>query len=316
MDVSIVIVSYNTRRLLDECIQSVRRQTSVSHEIIVVDNASSDDSCAMIRTKHPNVRLIENRENAGFAKANNQGFALAQGRYFFMLNPDTVILDHAIDQLVQFMDENRNVGICGPRNVSPDGTLQYSCDHFPSIWNTFCSYANLINRYPKSKIFGRQGMRYWDYGETREVSRVSGCALMISASLYKELGGLDERFFMYFEETDLCFRAIKAGNRVVYIPAAAIIHFGGESANKRPEEQPINRILYSHYLTSQYYFYLKNYGLFSMLAIRFLDLSYGAGLIVKNIFRTDKQTRKLRMAQGRALCTGAVAKKSPVPLQT
>jgi len=310
MDVSIVIVNYNTRRFLDECIQSIKRETSVSHEIIVVDNASTDDSCAMVRAKHPDVHLIENHENVGFAKANNQGFALAKGRYYFMLNPDTVVIEKAIDKLIAFMDANPDVGICGPKNIGPDGSLQYSCDHFPSIWNTFCSYANLANRYPKSKIFGRQGMRYWDYAASRDVERIMGCSLLTRASVFKSLGGLDERFFMYFEETDLCFRASKALNRIVFVSAATIIHFGGASAKNSSEEQPINRTLYSHYLTSQYYFYSKHYGLIPMLAIRCLDFCYGVGIIVKNIFRGDRHIKKLRIAKGKALCVGASAMKT------
>src|SRR5208337_1918906 len=155
MDVSVVIVSYNTCRILDECIVSIKRVTTCPYEIIVVDNASADDSCGMLREKHPDVTLIENSENAGFARANNQGFAIAQGKYFFMLNSDTVILDHAIDKLVGFMERSPDVGICGPRNIGRDGKLQYNCDHFPSLWNTFCYYTNLGHLFPKSRLFNR-----------------------------------------------------------------------------------------------------------------------------------------------------------------
>jgi hypothetical protein len=311
MDVSIVIVSFNTSRLLDECIASIKQETRCPHEIIVVDNASTDDSCRMMEEKYPEVRLIENSENAGFARANSQGFAAAGGRYFFMLNSDTLILDGAIDKLIDFMDRHPDVGICGPRNAGRDGKLQYSCDHFPSIWNSFCSYSNLANRYPAVPLFRRSRMQYWDYSETRDVEKIMGCSLLIRAELYKRLGGLDDNYFMYFEETDLCFRAIKSGCRIVYVPTASIIHYGGESSKTESGQAVIDKTVYSYFLASQYYFYRKNYGYFPMLAMRCLDFGYGLALIVKNAFRSDKDSKKLRLAKGQALCDGALAAKHP-----
>ncbi|SPD73163.1 putative glycosyl transferase [uncultured Desulfobacterium sp.] len=308
MDVSIVIVSYNTSSVIDECIESIEKETRCSFEIIVVDNASTDDSCEQIAKRHHNVRLIENRQNVGFARANNQGFEVAQGRYFLMLNPDTVILDNAIDKLIHFMDENPSVGICGPRNVGPNRELQYSCDHFPSIWNTFCSYTNLINRYPNIKLFRRSRMQYWDYAETRDVQKIMGCSLIVRSDLYKHLDGLDNNFFMYFEETDLCFRAIMGGSRVIYVPSAVIMHYGGESSKNQIMNCVINKTVYSYYLSSQYYFYKKNYGYLAMLAIRCLDLCYGLALIAKNTIRRDKVIKTHRIAKGQALCAGAIAR--------
>jgi GT2 family glycosyltransferase len=306
MDVSIVIVSYNTCRILDECIASIKKETNVGYEIIVVDNASTDNSCRMLREKYPEVLLIENRENAGFARANNQGFAIAQGKYFFMLNSDTVILDGAVDKLINFMEKNPDVGICGPRNVGRDGELQYNCDHFPSFWNTLWVYSNLVNRYPKVKMFKRSRMQYWDYGEIKDVERIAGCALMIRSDLYIKLGGLDNNFFMYFEETDLCYRVIREGYRVVYFPYAIIIHYGGESSQSQAGQRVINKIIYSYYLDSQYYFYRKNYGFFSVVTIRSLDFVYGLALLVRNAARADRLKRAHSLAKGRALCTNAL----------
>lgn len=316
MDVSIVIVSYNTSRLLDECIGSIKQETSCIYEIIVVDNASTDGTRGMLQERHPDVLLIENSGNVGFARANNQGFALARGRYFFMLNPDTVVLDRAIDKLAVFMDDNPDVGICGPRNVGPDGELQYSCDHFPSIWNTFCSYTNLVNRFPGIPLFTRSGMRYWDYAETRDVEKVMGCSILIRSELFRRLGGLDGSFFMYFEETDLCFRAIREGSRVVHFPFAAIVHYGGESSKMRTDEKIVNKTIFSIYLASQYYFYRKNYGLLPMLAARCHDLGFGLALMAKNIFRRDPVSRENRMTKGRALCSGAIAAGIPAMVQS
>jgi len=306
MVVSIVIVSYNTRRILDECIASIKRETAVSHEIIVVDNASRDDSTRMLKEKYPEVRLIENSENAGFAKANNQGFEVARGKYFFMLNSDTVVLDGAIDKLVDFMEKTPDAGICAPRNAGRAGELQYSCDHFPGIWNTLCVYSNLVNRFPKVKMFRRSRMQYWDYAAVRDVERVAGCSLMIRSELYRELGGLDSNYFMYFEETDLCYRVISEGYRVVYLPYTAIIHYGGESSAAQTGERVINRTIYSYYLVSQYYFYRKNYGLFAMIAIRGLDAAYGMALLARNAIRRDRLKRDHGLAKGKALCASAL----------
>jgi len=290
MDVSIVIVSYNTCRILDECIASIKKETTVDHEVIVVDNASVDGSCQMLREKYPEVKLIENPDNAGFAKANNQGFAIAVGKYFFMLNSDTVVLNGAIDKLVEFMEQNVDVGICGPRNVGRDGKMQYNCDHFPGFWNTFCFYTGLSGIFPKSRLFNRCWMRYWDYGEVRDVERMVGCSLLIRSDLYKELNGLDEKFFMYFEETDLCYRAHKNGVRITYVPNASIIHYGGESS-KSGKVDDLFKTVSSYFIASQYYYFRKNYGLFSMLAIRSLDLTYGVYLSLRNFKRKVGEMR-------------------------
>lgn len=298
MDVSIVIVSYNTSRLLDECIQSIQQETRCSYEIIVVDNASTDDSCRMLREKHPGVTLIENRENSGFAKANNQGFAVAQGRYFFMLNPDTVILEGAIDKLVNFMDDNSEVGICGPRNVGASGELQYNCDHFPTLWNIFCYYAGLGRLFPDSSIFNRGGMRYWDYEQTNNVERIVGCSLLIRHDLFRQLDGLDENFFMYFEETDLCYRSFKLGKKTSYYPFAKIIHYGGESSKTAKSNLVINKTIANYFYSSLYYYFYKNHGLISMFSVRFLNLLYGTYILLISQFNRDDKKNAISNAHG------------------
>jgi GT2 family glycosyltransferase len=306
MDVSIVIVSFNTSKMLDECIVSIKKETTCVYEIIVVDNASTDESCQMLREKYPDVILIENSGNVGFARANNQGFAIAHGKYFFMLNSDTIILDRAIDRLLEFMEQNPDVCISGPRNEELDGTLQFSCDHFPSFWNNLCSYTNLTNKFPSVPVFRRNLMRYWDYSGQREVDKIMGCALMIRAEVYTRLGGLDNSYFMYFEETDLCYRVKRMGYKTVYFPVSRIVHYGGASSKAQKELKVVNTTIASYYYKSQYYFFLKNYGLFSMLAIRALDAAYGVALMLRNVFRADKSKRSLSMAKANALLAGAL----------
>jgi N-acetylglucosaminyl-diphospho-decaprenol L-rhamnosyltransferase len=301
MDVSIVVVSYNTCNLLDECIFSINKETSLAYEIIVVDNGSTDNSCQMLREKYPEVILIENRKNVGFARANNQGFWIAKGKYFFMLNPDTLILAGAIDKLVSFMKENHNVGICGPRNIGRDGKLQYNCDHFPSFWNTLFYYAALSRIFPKSSLFNRRSMAYWDYGEVRNVERIVGCSLMIRSELYKELNGLDENYFMYFEETDFCYRAYQKGVKITLMPFAEIIHYGGESAIKRKEEFISSNTITAQLFESQYYFYRKNYGYLSEIFIRLLDLTYGLFFWARNKLRKDKHRKFHNVSLGKLI---------------
>lgn len=305
MDVSIVIVSFNTRQLLDDCIFSIKQETRCCQEIIVVDNASIDGTCAMLRKKHNDVTIVENDKNVGFAKANNQGFARGRGKYFFMLNPDTIVLNGAIDKLFEFMERHQDVGICGPRNIAADGKLQYNCDHFPNFWNTFWIYSNFINRYPNIKAFKKSRMQYWDYSKIREVESIAGCSLLIRAELFKQLDGLDTNYFMYFEETDLCYRSIKKGYRVLFVPYATILHYGGESSQAQTQHKVIDNTLLSYYLPSQYYFYKKNYGILPMFAIRSLDFFYGSVLLMRNILRKDNIKRAQGLAKGKQLCVAA-----------
>ena len=308
MNVSIVIVSYNTCEILDECIVSIKRETRCEFECIVVDNNSRDRTIIMLQEKHPDVTLIQNHHNVGFARANNQGFSRARGKYFLMLNPDTVILDSAIDKLFAFMENHGDIGICSPKNIGRDGQLQLNCDHFPNFWNTFCVYSNFINRYPSCEFFCRSRMQYWDYSDTRDVEKVMGCSLMIASDLFNRLGGLDERFFMYFEETDLCYRVKNEKFRTVYLPSSVIIHYGGESAIKQDKHSVINRTISKYYFESQYLFYKKNYGTINMLAIRALDFLYGVGLFCRNLFRPDKQKQRHGLEKSKSYLAGTLGR--------
>jgi GT2 family glycosyltransferase len=238
-DVSIVIVTYNSAEYIGNCIASILSQTKRSCEIIVVDNASTDGTLERIKEKYPSVLLISNAGNAGFARANNQGFAVGTGRYFFLLNPDTLILDEAIDELVQYMDRNPDAGICGPKNVGPDLSLQYNCDHFPNILMQLTIYFHLDKIFPGFRWTNRFLMKYWNYDEIKSVDRIQGCSLLIRSELYRLIGGLDNNYFMYFEETDLCYRVHKEGYKIVYYPDARIIHFGGESSKTVAEEKQV-----------------------------------------------------------------------------
>lgn len=284
----IAIVNHNTGEPLDRCITSVEEQTRHRHQIVVVDNASKINPATMLGQKHPRVKVIVNSRNMGFAKANNQAFRTTIAKYNIMLNPDTIILDGALDKVIDFMDERADIAVCGPRHIDQSGHLQYSCDHFPSSLTTLWLHSNLANRCPGVAAFRRSKMMYWDYNGVRDVETLMGSCLAIRSGLYRELHGLDERYFMYFEETDLCYRIAKLGFRIVYLPDAEIIHLGGESSKRVQREDVFNKTIFQHFLKSQYYFFKKNYGIFPMIAIRVVDFAYGFVLFFRSVIRSDR----------------------------
>lgn len=235
IDVSVIIVNWNTRDITCECLQSVYDQThNITFEVILVDNDSSDGSVEAIRSQFPQVQLIENKDNKGFAAANNQGFELARGRYVLLLNPDTVVLDGAIQKTVAFMDTRSDAAVVGIRNDDRDGNLAKNCFQFASIQNLIISTMGLHRAFPKSKLFGRERLLWWDYLSVREVDVVAGCYMLVRAEAMDEVGVMDEGYFMYGEEMEWCWRFNQAGWKILYYPDASIIHYGGMSAAQNP----------------------------------------------------------------------------------
>lgn len=234
---SIIIVNWNTKELLQNCLTSVYKQAgSVNYEVIVIDNGSTDGSPEMVSNDFPQVILVRNLENKGFAAANNQGITIAKGRYVLLLNSDTVILNSALSKTVAFADAHLEAAVVGCRVLNPDRTLQPTCFMFPSLLNTFLSSTYLYKLFPKSRFFGRERMTWWDRGDTREVDVVTGCFMLVRREAIEQVGLMDERFFMYGEETDWCYRFKKAGWRVVFAPVAEIVHLGGQSTSQRSGE--------------------------------------------------------------------------------
>ncbi len=231
MDVSIIIVSWNTRELLERCLYSIYRQCKrANFEIIVVDNASKDGSAEMVRDKFNEVVLIENERNRGFAAANNQGIARAKGRFVLLLNSDTVILGDAISKAVELMPSD--AAVLGVRVLNADGMLQPTCFMYPSLSNLFLSSTYLYKMFPRSKFFGRERMSWWGRDDMREVEVVTGCFMLVRSKAIERVGRLDERFFVYGEETDWCYRFAIAGWKVMFSPEAEIIHYGGASTTQ------------------------------------------------------------------------------------
>jgi len=235
MDVSIVIVSWNACDMLCKCIESVLAQSRrMGIEVIVVDNGSSDGSGKAVETQFPQVRLIKNKENMGFARANNIGIRASTGRYVCLVNSDVVVSDGCIEKLIEFMDENPRIGIAGPRILNPDGSLQPSCRHFPTIWSNFCQAIGLSRLFPQSEFFCDGIMKYWNHDHIRRVDSLSGCFWVVRREALDQVGLLDEDFFIYGEDLDWCRRFHNAGWDVVFYPGAQAIHCGAASSGNAP----------------------------------------------------------------------------------
>ena len=236
---SITIVSYNTKNMTLACLESVYQQQNDGKffEVIVVDNASRDDSAEAISKNFPQVTLIESKENLGFAKANNLAAEQAKGEYLLLLNPDTVVLNHAIDKLLSFAESFAAEHIWGGRTLSGDGTLdKASCWGKPTPWSLFCYSSGLLSLFRNSSLFNPEAYGDWQRDTVREVDIVSGCFLLIKKTLWDSLGGFDPKFFMYGEEADLCLRAKKLGVQPIICPDATIIHYGGASETVRADK--------------------------------------------------------------------------------
>lgn len=256
MKLSIIIVSYNTRQLLADCINSIEKNMAgLLYEIIVVDNDSTDESVVMLRTEYPEVKLIENDYNAGFAKANNQGLGLCSGEYILLLNSDTIVLEDGLSSLVDFMDNHKNTAICGPKLLNSDMTLQLPCRRsFPGLLNSISHFSGLGRLFPKSRLFGSYLMTYMDSDTDHEVDAVSGACLLVRRDVPDKIGGLlDEAFFMHFEDIDLCYRAKQKGFKVYYVHNTRIVHLKGQSSKLRNEGVTRN------FFDSAQVYFRKNY---------------------------------------------------------
>ena len=230
-DVSIVIVSFNTRDLLRECLQSLEKECAgVTKEVFVVDNVSRDQSADMVEREFPGVHLIRSDRNLGFAGANNRAFPFCRGRYVVLLNSDAFLKEHAIQRAICYMDADPKIGLGGARLTGRDDSWQPSARMFPSVLNDFLTLSGLSGKYPHSHFFGRFDRTWADQNEAADVDWVPGAFSIIRRDVLESVGYFDENFFLYYEEVDLCMRIKNAGYRIRYWPDVGVIHLGGESS--------------------------------------------------------------------------------------
>jgi GT2 family glycosyltransferase len=234
MELSVIIVNYNVKHFLEQCLHSVLKASkTVSTEIFVVDNNSVDGSTQLVKEKFPQVHLIENKKNVGFSKANNQAIRLAKGKYILLLNPDTVVEEDTFTKIIRFMDRHPEAGGLGVKMIDGKGNfLPESKRGLPTPWVAFCKMFGLSKLFPKSKKFGKYHLSYLDENEIYEVEVLAGAFMLLRKATLDKVGLLDETFFMYGEDIDLSYRITQGGYKNYYFPETTIIHYKGESTKK------------------------------------------------------------------------------------
>ncbi|WP_090811943.1 glycosyltransferase family 2 protein [Paenibacillus sp. 276b] len=236
VDVSIIIVNYNTRQLTLDCLASVyASQISYQYEIIVLDNASRDDSVQAIQKAYPDVRMIANNDNTGFAVANNQGMKVAKGRYILLLNSDTVVQPDTLQTMVGFMDRRPEMGASGCKVILPDGSLDKACKRgFPTPSASFYYAFGISRLFPERPKFNQYQLGHLSPDDEYPVDCLVGAFMLVRRETIEQVGGLDETFFMYGEDIDWCYRIKEAGWGIFYYPRTYIVHYKGGSARRKP----------------------------------------------------------------------------------
>ncbi|MDJ0797348.1 MAG: glycosyltransferase family 2 protein [Calothrix sp. MO_167.B12] len=246
---SIILVNYNGADVLPDCLNSIDKFIPEDNcEIIVVDNASQDGSVEFITDKFPHVKLIELSENRGFGAGNNAGARIASGEFLLLLNTDTILTENILPHLIELMQNNPQIGIIGPKLLNADGSFQISFAHAISIQGEYQTQRlhQAVNNPSQLQVIEQQ------YQHLQGVDVVVGAAFLIRSSLFHELGGFDEKFFMYFEESDLCQRVLNQGYKVIYTPEVSLIHLKGYSTQQAASPMAIE------YRRSQMYYYHKH----------------------------------------------------------
>ena len=255
LQLSIVIICWNDWKVLQDCLESIYKNTrSVRFEVIISDNGSTDGSIDQVRQNFPQVRVIENQRNLGFAKGNNVGIRAATGQYILILNPDTVIHENALDRWLSFANTHPEAGAFGLRVLNLDGSYQISARPLPSLRGEWIAalglrpLAYLSDRFTSDTYIG------WRGDSEREVGWQSGCCVMFRGDVLKSAGGFDEQFFYQCEEVDLCLRVRQAGYRILFTPTATITHLGGQSVKKFPIRFELEK------LRNRYRYFYKHFG--------------------------------------------------------
>jgi GT2 family glycosyltransferase len=254
MQLSVIILNYNVRYFLEQCVASVQEALSnIDGEIIVVDNNSLDDSCEMMKTHFPNVKLIENTTNLGFPKGNNIGVAHAKGDYICILNPDTVVAEDTFEKVLAFAEKQKNIGIVGCKLIDGTGNFLPECKRgVPTPFVALTKIFSLYKLFPKTALFNRYYAQHLSENETGKVGILVGAFMIMKRNLYQEIGGFDENCFMYSDDIDLSYMALKKGKTNYYFHETTVIHYKGESTVK-------DGLYMKHFREAMQFFYRKHF---------------------------------------------------------
>lgn len=283
MDISVILVSYNTEEMTKKALNCLFASTgNFEMEVLIIDNASKDNSAEMLCRDYPHVTLIENKKNVGFGRANNQALPLVKGRYVLLLNTDAFVETDTIAKTVLYMDEHPNCGILGVRLVGRDGVLQPSCRFFPTPWNIFLERTNFKQVFRNARMVDDMS---WDHASVRNCDWVPGCYYLIRKELIDQVGLFDPRYFLYYEEVDHCFAAKRAGWEVVFFPGTTVVHIGGESAKKEGEISSKSRQIEALQIESEMLYFRKNHGISRVMQNAFLTTLADGILLMKDILK-------------------------------
>jgi GT2 family glycosyltransferase len=258
VDVTAIIVNYNTRALLHQCVDALRAgAVGLRLQIVIVDNGSRDGSQELLRREFGDCELIFNADNVGFGRANNQAVASARGRHLLLLNTDAFVAPEGVVRTVAYLDAHPECGLLGVRLVGRDGLLQPSCRYFPTPWNEFVGRAGLERVFPRTRMIDDMA---WDHASPRDCDWVPGCYYLVRHTVVDQVGLFDPRYFLYYEEVDHC-RAVKAaGWQVTYCPETTVVHIGGESAKSDSELTSGGRQISALQIESGLLYYRKHHG--------------------------------------------------------
>jgi GT2 family glycosyltransferase len=271
VELSVVIVAWNASHYLELCLESLAKDPPRrSMEVLVVDNASCDDTVEMVESKFPWVKLIKSKENLGFSRGNNVAIRECRGRYVALVNPDVIVFPGCLDALADFLDQNPKVGNVGPRVFNPDMTQQSTCRRFPTLWNNFCSTSRLESIFKGSRFFAGEHMFYFPHDRTLAVNVIVGCFSMIRREAFDQVGLLDEGLFMYGDDVDWCRRAWNSGWECVFYPGARAIHDRGKTTAPFPVRFAIAQ------QRSVLHYWKKHHSMWGVLGIRGIMLVHHA----------------------------------------
>jgi GT2 family glycosyltransferase len=289
-DVSIIIVNMNGKHLLGDCLKSIQHE-NLSMEVIVVDNASTDGSVDYLNKEFPEVRVNVNKSNFRFAKPNNDAMKLAKGRYYFILNNDTIVQPGALQLLMDYLDRHDDVAMVGPQLLNKDGSIQHSCRRFFSLWTHFCDMSMIDKLFPQSVLFSGDTMSYFDHQKNREVEHLMAAAVLVRAEAVKEVGMFDERMTIFINDMDWSRRFYQQGWKSFYISDAKVVHLGGQTTKHFGIRYNIVKEMQ---LNLSWYF-KKYYGFIGIIIFRLLQaLGYFVRVLLRFIIycvKPDKESK-------------------------